>query len=73
MTVWLLILQVAGTGQWIALDVPSRERCEYMLQETRKGGATVTMKNGVKLAIDQGIACITQEEFEANQQAKAGA
>ncbi len=71
MTVWLLILQVAITGQWVALDVPSKERCEYMLQEVRKGGATVTLKNGVKLSIDRGIACITQEEFEAKQGAGA--
>ena len=68
---WLLILQVAITGQWIALDVPSKERCEYMLQETSKGGATVTLKNGVKLSIEKGIACMTEEEFEAKKGAGA--
>ena len=66
---WLLILQVAITGQWVVLDVPQgKERCEYMLSEVhRTGGATVTLNNGVLLSIEKGIACMTEEEFMARQ------
>mgnify|MGYP001610611094 CR=1 FL=1 len=72
---WLLIVMLT-TGQAVALDVESKERCEEMRAAVNDGTGSVSLKiNGsllrVPIAPQGGLMCITEAEFEAKKGAGA--
>lgn len=65
-TSWLLILQLAYTGQHIALPVGSEQQCREHLAAVIAGEhKIVTLENGLMLPIARGIRCEREDLFEA--------
>lgn len=74
MTVWILLLQLA-TGDLVVINVPSEERCRYILGRVNQKGVIVHLNDGTALDVPKGggVGCISEPEYEAQQAKKAGA
>lgn len=71
MTVWLLILMLT-TGQTVALDMESRERCEAIRASVNAGTGSVSVKVEdaylrLPIAEHGGLMCITEDDFEGRK------
>lgn len=56
--IWIMILEIAITGQMIALEVGSEEECRVALARIAAGERmTITMKDGLKVPVAKGIDC----------------
>ncbi len=67
---WLLIVALVS-GKAIALDVPSREQCFYMLESINAGTGYVTLMDGERLQIESALGCMTEHEFDLRKGAGA--
>lgn len=65
---WLLIIQIMGTNQHVALNAPDEAACRADLDLVRAGVyRTLTMDNGVVLPVAKGIECVSEAEFLARK------
>lgn len=62
--IWVLILELALTGQHVAIDIPTEAECRSSLSRLAAGEhMIVTTKDGIRLSVERGIACRPKTEL----------
>jgi hypothetical protein len=59
---FIMILQLALTGQHVAIDVASEEECRAAIQRIEAGQKMIlTLKNGVQVPVERVLGCVSKK------------
>ena len=65
---WILLLQLATTGQPLALLQPDEATCREKLAKVEAGTINIfTLDNGLVLPLAKGLGCVSEVEFMARR------
>ena len=60
---FVMILQLALTGQHVAIDVASEEECKTAIARIEAGEKmTLYLKNGVAVPVERVLGCVSKQE-----------
>ena len=60
---FVMILELALTGQHVAIDVASEEECRAAIVRIEAGQKIIiTLKNGVQIPVERVLGCVSKQE-----------